>query len=478
MAKGKRIFLNWADDIEETVKQILELQKLGHEVVYWIGLEGDRSAIWEVIFHEHFDAWAGRPAQGIDPESFPPLCREFIEECSDIESIVLTMMNKRFEEANVDERRHIYYELMRYWLGILKTYKPDIVAFHSVPHSVYNYIIYVLAQKLGIRTLMFEDPWIGNRFLVYNDLKEGSRPLQEELKKQAGKNFTLDDLDPAFKEYYLKQSGRQDMTPGYMKDQKKDHTVGSLSRTRLKAVKNGIKDGTLLKTVYQYLKRELGPNLRKEYAAVAKEPDLKKKFVYVPLGYQPERTTSPQGGVFADQILMIEMLSNALPKDWVIYVKEHPSQWWLRAGVRYISARYRGYYERIAKIRNVRLVPISTSTFDMINNCQAVALVTGTAAWEAILRGKAALVFGYAWYRDCSEIFRVDSPDSCRAAFQKIENGWKVNQQNIINYMKCYENAAPVGSPEHVMSKNPEIDTSKLKETMFQVFLKELKSLQ
>ena len=133
--------------------------------------------------------------------------------------------------------------------------------------------------------------------------------------------------------------------------------------------------------IFKYFKQ----NIKKEYAGVQVRPDLNKKFIYVPLNYQPERTSSPQGDMFVDQILMIEILSAAIPAGWVIYVKEHPTQW-LFTGLNFTNSRYQGYYKKIAKIKNVALIPIEVDTYTLISRSQAVASVTGTAVWEAALK--------------------------------------------------------------------------------------------
>ena len=87
------------------------------------------------------------------------------------------------------------------------------------------------------------------------------------------------------------------------------------------------------------------------------------------------------------------------------------------------------------------MVPINTDGFILINKSQAVATITGRAGWEAMLRSKPAIIFGYSWYRDCSEVIKVEDVESCEKALKKIANGFTINQQQIINYLKCFDNA-------------------------------------
>lgn len=119
--------------------------------------------------------------------------------------------------------------------------------------------------------------------------------------------------------------------------------------------------------------------------------DLRTRFIYVPLHNQPEMSTSALGGPWRDQLLMIEALARHLPRGWEIYVKENPRQ----------GAYARGpmFFHRLSRIKGVRFMPSSASTHDLSTHAQFVATVTGTAGWEAIRKGRPALVFGNAWYK-------------------------------------------------------------------------------
>ena len=54
---------------------------------------------------------------------------------------------------------------------------------------------------------------------------------------------------------------------------------------------------------------------------------LPKKYIYFLLPYQPESTLVPQGGKFYDVFMAISLISENIPNDWKILVKEHPAQY-------------------------------------------------------------------------------------------------------------------------------------------------------
>ena len=95
---------------------------------------------------------------------------------------------------------------------------------------------------------------------------------------------------------------------------------------------------------------------------------------------------------------MVEAIANVLPEGWRIYVKDNPRQ----------GAYARGpmYFHRLARIKGVQLMPLDTSTYELSTRAQLTATVSGTAGWEALRKGKPAVVFGSAWYRSFPGIFQ------------------------------------------------------------------------
>lgn len=170
--------------------------------------------------------------------------------------------------------------------------------------------------------------------------------------------------------------------------------------------------------------------------------DLGEPYVFVALHLQPERSTIPEGDVFADQLLMIDILANALPEGWSLYVKENPKQFRVIRAQQGNSWRSYDYYNQIISYKNVKLVPVDIEPFELIDNGKAVATITGTAGWEAVLRGKPALVFGNTWYKDCEGVFYTTSMKKCREALQIIKGGYSVNETNVKRFINTIEKLA------------------------------------
>jgi hypothetical protein len=177
--------------------------------------------------------------------------------------------------------------------------------------------------------------------------------------------------------------------------------------------------------------------LRRDYDRRAAPVDLSANFIYVPLHVQPERSTSPNGGIYDYTELMIAALVRSLPPGWLVYVKEHPSQfapWQIGERGRRLSD-----YKAMARAPSVRLVPLEVTPFDLIDRARAVATITGTAGWEAIAREVPVLCFGIAWYQGCDGVFDVRRLDDLRDAIRSIANGAKPSLHRVRLFLKAVE---------------------------------------
>ena len=113
--------------------------------------------------------------------------------------------------------------------------------------------------------------------------------------------------------------------------------------------------------------------------------DVPSSFIYYPLHVDPEASTMVLSPWHTDQIAVIEALAKAAPAHMQIVVKEHAPM---------LGRRPRGFYRQIARMPRVTLLNASHSTFELIGKSQLTAVITGTAAWEALLLRKPALIMG------------------------------------------------------------------------------------
>lgn len=109
------------------------------------------------------------------------------------------------------------------------------------------------------------------------------------------------------------------------------------------------------------------------------------KYIYFPLHVDPEASTMVLSHMHTDQISVIEALSKSLPGDTVLVVKEHHPM---------LGKRPNNFYETIKKIPRVKLINPSYDSLTLIVKSEAVATITGTASFEAILLKKKTLIIG------------------------------------------------------------------------------------
>lgn len=442
-----RILLDWKKP-EREMSTLLDALAQKHEIVYWVSFKESQAGVKSsAVFHDAERARLAQPAESLDPSSFPLPSAELIHQMRSAESTVLTMMNRKFAALNVDERKHLYYTMLGYWAGVLDTYTPEAIVFNAIPHATYNFILYALAKQRGIKTLMFVDTWEPDRIMPITDYIEGNATFNALVHDNSHKKYTEENLSPALREYYrLQITPKADATPNYIKLQKKEIAADRKISALVFGVMQAIRHGLFLKTVQRRVRglfvadvKELS---KREYASVQTLPDFSAPFVYLALHFQPERTTSPQGDMFVDQVLMIETIAASLPDGWFLYVKEHPMQWWMRGSrdpARYMNVRYSGYYLRVANIPRVKLIPPETDTFTLMQKARAVATVTGTVGFEALMRLKPVLLFGHSWYKFFPSLFRITDVSSCRAALDRISKGFAVDRQDVLHFLKSVD---------------------------------------
>lgn len=155
-----------------------------------------------------------------------------------------------------------------------------------------------------------------------------------------------------------------------------------------------------------------------------KPADYTKKYVYYPLHFQPEATTLVCAAKYENQIFFIDSLAKSLPADTILYVKEH----YALLGNREIK-----FYEDLKKFPNVILIDPWESSRKLIENSEAVATLTGTAGYEAMLLRKPVFLGGKALFEGAPGIIRVD--DIYQNYINNLKQWKKPSRDDIIQFL-------------------------------------------
>ena len=316
-----------------------------------------------------------------------------------------------YNEKTFHDHLHLFNQLFDYFYNLVVANKIELIIFSRVPHLGADFILYLIAQYLGIRSLFFWQSLFPARFFFcyhwddfgdFREVPQLSDPVPFHIERRHEREWhsfykpqpppkivreqwqrTLKRLrDPQTRSETLSHltSARH-----YLRflDQKMDQTIG------LRFVKDLLTREMRGQALFRY------QNERRYYRDMRRfagqfRPDM--NYVYFPLHLQPEATTSALGHIYFDQALAIERLSKLLPSDWLIYIKDNP--------VQNSTMRGRWFFRRLQAVKNAVIVPTETDTFALIGNSRFVCTITGTAGWEAISGGKNVLTFGQALVQD------------------------------------------------------------------------------
>ena len=275
------------------------------------------------------------------------------------------------------------------------------VLFFNIPHLAYDTIIYQIAVSLKIPVTivtqsLFPDKFFSlNRIEYYGDFNKNKFIKTDKLVKLPKLNL-----------FYMKKIKQKKEKSGHINLMALAHFLMFIIFKMPSLIFKPIYILKILIRIQKIYKKF--PKWRDPFANFFHKNELSyfehlaefestkvnfnEKFVYFPLPMQPEMTTSAIGGEFRDQLLALEKLSNILPKEIKIYVKENPKQ----------GSYARGplFFHRLSRIQSICFVPSYTDTNLLTEKAIFIATVTGTVGWEALCKGKNILVFGHAWFKD------------------------------------------------------------------------------
>jgi hypothetical protein len=304
-------------------------------------------------------------------------------------------------------------------LKLIDESKPDFLLVSEIPHDYPKYLIYQICLYLNIPVYKF-NTWNLAPLLYLQNVQ-----TETIVKKSKILNKDFDtQIDSLINNYFESmKSNPEDFEFSYMKKQRFSLTYNSrLKNFLLKDIISYLKD--IKHNVQMHIKSQYNPinpyrlgfftrikidnkrkiNLKKALKNSVESYSLDEPYIYFPLHFEPERTTNPDGDRFHDQILAIISLRKLIPKNILIYVKEHPSQ--IIVGSKGSRGRSPMFYKLLKNISGVKLISYKENSFKLLNNSIFSATITGSVALESSVIGKKSIVFGSTWYDNCPNIFK------------------------------------------------------------------------
>ncbi len=285
--------------------------------------------------------------------------------------------------------------------NILDEVQPDTVLAYT-PNLHHSELFYQLVQAKKIQILILSNPMIG-----YKSRISENREILDSYK-----NFNMiDDSNRNFNEM-REYRNKHDVS----KQIKISLENGGFSKLKLmKALITFIfSNNNHIKTHYNYFGRTKFKVLKNSIINIFKikfrekfmqknllhDVDLKKSFVYFPLGAEPESNILLGSPFFTNQIEMIRTIVKSLPIGYQLYVKENPGQ---------VDREWRSIsvYKEMQNIPNVKLIHPSFSNEKLLEHSSVVITLAGSSGFEAACYEKPSIVFSDVLYIMLPSVHRI-----------------------------------------------------------------------
>jgi hypothetical protein len=163
-------------------------------------------------------------------------------------------------------------------------------------------------------------------------------------------------------------------------------------------------------------------NLNHYYSLIENNLELKDKYIFFPLWFQPSSTTYPFAGRMVDYEISINMLSAALPSNYKILIKESPDIFnlakhsWFKGNF----VRNKSFYSEISKNKKIKLVDFSYKDSELIDASVAVVSLCDKFNLIALIRGKPSITFVDTVTTELKNSFYCKNINDIKNAVRKI----------------------------------------------------------
>ncbi len=359
----------------------------------------DFSKIW--FYHDHIS------------KTFPKANREYlknIEEKYHLDLSLLISVERFFTKSNQfynfseEEKLSIVEQSCKFFENVLDEIKPDYLIM-GITTLLHNHIFYKICKKRGIRILMIRPSFLAGKYIISNSIDSFENNIFEtKFNFQNNLELTnyLKNYNSSIQAKFVR-TNFQNSKIQYLKAILK-YIFSNNSNLETHFTYYGRKKFRVIQKMISYT---LKTKTRKSFVDknLLNKIEKKEPYIYFPLQITEERSLSLAAPEFTNQIEVIKNILNHLPKDYKLYIKEHPMM--SLRGWRSISE-----YNEIINLPNVKLFHPDLKSEFLIKNSSLVVTISSTSGIEATFLGKPSIIFSDVDYNLISTVQKMNSFDN------------------------------------------------------------------
>lgn len=156
--------------------------------------------------------------------------------------------------------------------------------------------------------------------------------------------------------------------------------------------------------------------------------DTSKQNFFYPMHFEPEIAIQFFGPSFLNQIELIRTISQSLPINGRLIIREHPRSFGFRSN---------SYYRKLKAIPKVILLSPTFSMKEAIDNSYGIFTISGSTGLEAIIKNKPAWVFGKPYFVDIGKkmVCHITSLNDLDKAIFSHLNEYEYDIKKIENFI-------------------------------------------
>ena len=378
------------------------------------------------------------------------LSNKIIDDHQEIEKFFFLFCDRvLIKTLSFRKKKEYYLNLLNFWIKFFQKNKDfKLVVYESHPHMPQDIFPYYIAKKMGIDCFILKSTHVENSILFdrnltsepnyyeFNDIYSSENFIENFYKTHSKEIFSnkinntkhLDIMNNTF--YYLFSRMR----------------IIRNFKILYNRNKSNYHNGSFLRFLFLILYREVEKTYFRFFLKRQPFPDLKRNYFYFALHYQPERSTDPQASNYTFQLLVLKILDRVIPKDYIVYVKEHPRQYSDNfPDIKKIHFRDKKFYKDITKLKNIELININSNTSEILKNSKLNISCTGSNVWEGITKHHTpGIHFGSSWLNLCKStpsVLNLDDnkiKDLIKKLLSKEKEEIKKDLENFKNLISKY----------------------------------------